>query len=197
MNLRYAAAHATWTDARVALLKQLWSEGASCSQIAAALGDVTRSAVIGKVHRLSLPRPARKPPVERPKRAARQANRPSPRSALSSRLDQFNAAIPIAQRRTLLHLTRSTCRWPVGQPDQPEFFFCGGRVEEGRPYCSGHCDFAYQREKGPCPRSTYATARRAPEIDHDARPEKKSERHPRPHRKIPWRTPKYRSRSTR
>jgi GcrA cell cycle regulator len=43
-----------WTDERVELLKKLWSEGLSASQIAASLGGVSRNAVIGKVHRLKL-----------------------------------------------------------------------------------------------------------------------------------------------
>jgi GcrA cell cycle regulator len=43
-----------WTDERVEMLKKLWSEGLSASQIAAQLGNVTRNAVIGKVHRLKL-----------------------------------------------------------------------------------------------------------------------------------------------
>ena len=44
----------TWTDERVELLKKLWADGLSASQIAAELGGVTRNAVIGKVHRLGL-----------------------------------------------------------------------------------------------------------------------------------------------
>ena len=43
-----------WTDERVELLKKLWSDGLSASQIAAQLGGVSRNAVIGKVHRLKL-----------------------------------------------------------------------------------------------------------------------------------------------
>ncbi len=44
----------SWTDERIDLLKQLWGEGHSASQIASQLGGVTRNAVIGKVHRLKL-----------------------------------------------------------------------------------------------------------------------------------------------
>lgn len=44
----------SWTDERVELLKKLWMEGHSASQIAKELGSVTRNAVIGKVHRLGL-----------------------------------------------------------------------------------------------------------------------------------------------
>ena len=43
-----------WTDERVSMLKKLWLEGLSASQIAKQLGGVTRNAVIGKVHRLGL-----------------------------------------------------------------------------------------------------------------------------------------------
>src|SRR5581483_179179 len=48
------ALHMSWTDERVEQLKSLWTEGLSASQIARALGGVTRNAVIGKVHRLGL-----------------------------------------------------------------------------------------------------------------------------------------------
>jgi GcrA cell cycle regulator len=44
----------SWTDERIELLKKLWSDGLSASQIAGELGSVTRNAVIGKVHRLGL-----------------------------------------------------------------------------------------------------------------------------------------------
>ena len=43
-----------WTDDRVEILTKLWGEGLSASQIARELGDVTRNAVIGKVHRLGI-----------------------------------------------------------------------------------------------------------------------------------------------
>jgi GcrA cell cycle regulator len=44
----------SWTDERVELLKKMWGDGQSASQIAKELGGVTRNAVIGKVHRLGL-----------------------------------------------------------------------------------------------------------------------------------------------
>src|ERR1043166_911861 len=60
----------TWTDDRVELLKRLWAEGLSASQIAGELGGITRNAVIGKVHRLGLSARAKSPPssVPRPRR---------------------------------------------------------------------------------------------------------------------------------
>ena len=44
--------------------------------------------------------------------------------------------IPIGQRRTLLELNEDTCRWPIGDPGSPEFFFCGGKPVTGLPYCA-------------------------------------------------------------
>jgi GcrA cell cycle regulator len=52
--------------------------------------------------------------------------------------------IPLGQRRTLLELNEDTCRWPIGDPATPEFFFCGGKPLTGLPYCSYHSRAAYQ-----------------------------------------------------
>ena len=69
-----------WTDERVELLKKLWNDGLSASQIAAELGGITRNAVIGKVHRLKLSTRA-KPTSSAPR--ARTAPRPAPRRVAS------------------------------------------------------------------------------------------------------------------
>ena len=58
----------SWTDDRIATLKQLWNGGHSASIIAAKLGDTTRNAVIGKVHRLGLARPRQHTSVARASR---------------------------------------------------------------------------------------------------------------------------------
>jgi len=58
-----------WTDERVELLKKLWNDGLSASQIAAELGSVTRNAVIGKVHRLGLSGRAKTPTAGTPRPA--------------------------------------------------------------------------------------------------------------------------------
>jgi GcrA cell cycle regulator len=52
--------------------------------------------------------------------------------------------IPLTQRRTILELTESTCRWPVGDPGSCDFFFCGGNTVSGLPYCPCHARLAYQ-----------------------------------------------------
>lgn len=86
------AQSAGWTDERVELLKKLWMEGLSASQIAGELGEgVTRNAVIGKVHRLKLS--ARAKPTNTAPRA-RPAARPAPRRVAtpSAGLSSLSAA---------------------------------------------------------------------------------------------------------
>lgn len=75
-----------WTDERVEKLKKLWSEGLSASQIAAQLGGVSRNAVIGKVHRLSLP--------GRAKAGGSTAAAARPKRATSARAHRTTLRVP-------------------------------------------------------------------------------------------------------
>lgn len=153
-----------WTDERVELLKKLWSEGLSASQIAAELGGVTRNAVIGKVHRLGLsgrakaiaapaprprkPRPAASSPTSRPmvqgNTALAQVIRPVMEPEPEELPDPVSNVVAMAERCTILDLTEFTCRWPVGEPGKSDFFYCGSRTKTGLPYCAFHSRIAYQ-----------------------------------------------------
>ena len=44
----------SWSEERVEVLTKMWLDGKSASEIAKELGEITRNAVIGKVHRLGL-----------------------------------------------------------------------------------------------------------------------------------------------
>jgi GcrA cell cycle regulator len=68
----------SWTDERVELLKKMWGEGQSASQIAKELGGVTRNAVIGKVHRLGLSNRAGAAPAAAPAAAAKPEAKAKP-----------------------------------------------------------------------------------------------------------------------
>jgi GcrA cell cycle regulator len=150
-----------WNDERVETLKRLWADGLSASQIAAELGGITRNAVIGKVHRLGLAARAKSPTSTTPRpRKARansqmiRVNRPAVRgnTALAAAFEydteiepeQTDNVVPMGQRRNLLELTEDTCRWPIGDPGNPDFFFCGGQAVTALPYCAHHCRVAYQ-----------------------------------------------------
>ena len=150
----------SWTDERVELLKKLWADGLSASQIAAELGGITRNAVIGKVHRLGLsgranspssaaarPRKARAHPhmlrVSRPAMRGNTALAPAYDYEAEAEPEFIDNIIPIGQRRSILELTEETCRWPIGDPGSTDFFFCGGQTMTG-PYCGYHARIAYQ-----------------------------------------------------
>jgi GcrA cell cycle regulator len=150
-----------WTDERVELLKKLWSDGLSASQIAGELGGITRNAVIGKVHRLGLSGRAKSSSsaAARPRKARApghmmRVSRPSMRgnTALAHAYDHdlepepalVDNVIPMGQRRSILELTEETCRWPIGDPSSADFFFCGGNTVTSLPYCSHHSRVAYQ-----------------------------------------------------
>ena len=151
-----------WNDERVDLLKKLWSDGLSASQIAGRLGGVTRNAVIGKVHRLGL--------SGRATTSRMKSHRPRARSQASKRLMKPRFAtlgnpalrqlylgdsepytpsaeeleIPLNERRSIQTLTEVSCRWPIGDPQQSDFHFCGRKKVLGLPYCEFHARRAFQ-----------------------------------------------------
>lgn len=84
----------SWTDERVELLKKMWTEGKSASQIAKELGSVTRNAVIGKVHRLGLASRIATDSAETPEAAAPVA----PAAAPAAPAGQAAAADQAADR---------------------------------------------------------------------------------------------------
>ena len=117
----------SWTDERVELLKKMWSEGQSASQIAKELGGVTRNAVIGKVHRLGLSNraggaaePAKPEPKAKPEKVetkpARPAEpkveeKPAPTAAATAKPEPAQPATPSPARRAII---------PAGQPLPPQ-----------------------------------------------------------------------------
>lgn len=160
---------AGWTDARIEFLKKMWAEGTSLSQIMRALGSgVTRNAVAGKVHRLGLEKRKKAASIVPPRpKAVKKDSDQITGSAVNRMVKKRKRAkikheaglcdvvddtdiypddleIPLDQRKTLLELTDDTCRWPVGDPQSPDFFFCGGRVAEGKSYCACHMARAYR-----------------------------------------------------
>ena len=159
----------SWNDERVETLKKLWAEGLSASQIAGRLGQVTRNAVIGKVHRLGLSGRATTSRMKshRPRtRVATVKRLAKPRfthvgNSVLQRLYQTDAepyvpmaeelVIPLAERKTIQTLLETHCRWPIGDPQDAEFHFCGKNKVTGLPYCEFHARRAFQP---PQPRRT-------------------------------------------
>jgi GcrA cell cycle regulator len=167
---------ARWDDRRVAHLRRRWSQGVSARLIAAELGNrFTRTGVLAKIHRLGIGStspfgggPGRRAQARRMvsivegavARHAAAIRLLRPRAPLrwvieaeahveDARLDRD---IPRSQRRSLLELDARSCRWPVGDPARPGFFFCGAVSMPEKPYCAVHCARSY-RSRQPMPRS--------------------------------------------
>lgn len=156
-----------WTDEQHELLKKCWAAGMSAQisadQINRKFGtSYTRSAIIGRVNRhalsvvydrvKALPLIGAPYPAER-RRAIGKAIQRGVKQAAMRQADKIYAwaaeiedlAIPFEQRKTLAQLSErdGVCRWPVGEPSTPEFFYCGGKALNDAPYCAGHCRAAY------------------------------------------------------
>ncbi|BCI72323.1 gcrA cell cycle regulator family protein [Sphingomonas sp. S17] len=193
----------SWTDERIETLRTMWEAGQTASQIAEALGGVSRNAVIGKAHRLGLqarPSPVRAnepaaaeapaptpvappPPVVEPEpepvrpepvmeaapepvaeptrepqpvlrsvgpggfvRQSPGEQQPPPSPAPPRRLVPAKPSAEIAGKTSLLDLNDRICKWPIGHPGEPDFHFCGDKVNPGFPYCVEHCGHAYQAQ---------------------------------------------------
>ena len=113
----------TWTTEKIKQLKKLWSKGKSTVEIGRELG-ISKNAVVGKVHRLELnarPSPIKKEAVKKTvkKKVQKQEN------------------------VSLMDLKLNSCRWPIGDPKDADFHFCGKDTVTGKPYCSEHCKIAY------------------------------------------------------
>ena len=136
----------TWTPEKEEKLKELWKKGLTASQISKELGDTSRNAVIGKAHRLNLE--ARAPSKKRSgpasvstKSQAATAGRGRKSKFKSLLLDKnFEPENP----KTLEELSDETCRWPIGHPDEANFYFCGRKPIKDFSYCKLHVLYAFQ-----------------------------------------------------
>ena len=136
----------SWTEEKVAVLRQYWGSGKSASEIAEIIGDMSRNAVIGKAHRLGL--------AGRPSPIKEKTAKPKPKPAVLPvpAASQARAKAPVDNvvelqpggGATILSLTERMCRWPHGDPKKPGFRFCGKSVSEGSSYCAEHLKQAYQ-----------------------------------------------------
>ena len=149
----------SWTDERVMLLKRLWIEGKTAAEIAKMIGGgVTRNAVIGKAHRLKLS--GRISPIQENARTDTAIGRvvSTPRKSQKSTVSKVSnreiiapVHIPAVEENycfgdgvSLVELKERMCRWPIGDPQDADFKFCGCNAVSGLPYCVDHARMAFQ-----------------------------------------------------
>lgn len=140
-----------WTDDNIERAKVMWREGATANAIALEIGAPSRNAIIGKLKRLKVERPAifsiqngklggkkngggktAKPKFE---------GKPKPSQTTARKVEQSTAPAPMMI--PLVYLSDHTCKWPIGTPGEEDGGFCGNRTADGKPYCGFHCTVAY------------------------------------------------------
>ena len=124
----------SWTEDKIKDLTRLWDSGYSASAIGKQIG-MSKNAVIGKAHRLGLR--ARPSPIKR--------SAPKPVLAPQARLETpkpepMPVRMPPPRRA---HVRGAKCLWPIGDPNDQDFHFCGEPATPGKPYCTEHCAKAY------------------------------------------------------
>ena len=137
----------SWTVDREKKLRELWKKGHSASQIAGMLGDTTRNAVIGKANRLKLA--SRSTAKANNKNKDQKNETETARPEKLSRRAKFKSLLldknfEPENPKTLEELSDSTCRWPIGHPDEKDFYFCGRNPIKGFSYCKLHVLYAFQ-----------------------------------------------------
>jgi GcrA cell cycle regulator len=118
----------------------------SAEAIAVALDDHDEAEPVGAPEPEPIAEPA--PPLASPARpAAREPQRREPQPISEDRLELLATVAELektAKRVTLLDLTEKVCKWPIGDPTDPDFRFCGNPAQPGKPYCSAHVAVAFQ-----------------------------------------------------
>ena len=138
----------SWTDEKVAKLKELWGKGSTASQIAEILGNVSRNAVIGKAHRLNLSAKI-KTRTATSNRSFEDSMEVKAVKSGRERKNRFKSLIiekdfEPENPKQLEELDENSCKWPIGHPNEKSFYFCGRSSLKDFSYCKLHLLYAYQ-----------------------------------------------------
>ena len=138
----------SWTEEKVAKLKELWGKGNTASEIAKIIGGISRNAVIGKAHRLNLSAKIKTRTATSNQEfdnSTNEKNIPTTRG----RKRKFKSLIiekdfEPENPKQLEELDENSCKWPIGHPNEKSFYFCGRSSLKDFSYCKLHLLYAFQ-----------------------------------------------------
>ena len=138
----------SWNEEKVNKLKELWGKGNTASQIAGIIGGISRNAVIGKAHRLNL---SSKLKTKNASSNSKLGNNSDENNLKEKRERKSKFKSLIIEKdfepenpKKLEELDESSCKWPVGHPEEKSFYFCGRSSLKDFSYCKLHLLYAYQ-----------------------------------------------------
>ena len=138
----------SWNEEKVAKLKELWGKGNTASQIAEIIGGISRNAVIGKAHRLNLSAKIKTRTATSNKNfdSSVRDNNVKPRRGRKSKFSSLiiEKDFEPENPKQLEGLDDNSCKWPIGHPDEKDFYFCGRTSLKDFSYCKLHLLYAYQ-----------------------------------------------------
>ena len=139
----------SWTEEKVAKLKELWGKGNTASQIAEIIGGISRNAVIGKAHRLNLSAKIKTRTATSSQNFDNSTSEKNNQTIRRGRKNKFKSLIiekdfEPENPKQLEELDENSCKWPIGHPDEKSFYFCGRSSLKDFSYCKLHLLYAYQ-----------------------------------------------------
>ena len=139
----------SWNEEKVNKLKELWGKGNTASQIAEIIGGISRNAVIGKAHRLNLSAKIKTRTATSNQNFDDSLKDNQEIHQKRGRKSKFKSLIiekdfEPENPKQLEELDESSCKWPIGHPDEEKFYFCGRSSLKDFSYCKLHLLHAYQ-----------------------------------------------------
>ena len=138
----------SWNEEKVEKLKELWGKGSTASQIAEIIGGISRNAVIGKAHRLNLSSKIKTRNASSSQNFDNSSEENSSKQK-RGRKSKFQSLIiekdfEPENPKKLEELDESSCKWPIGHPEEQSFYFCGRSSLKDFSHCKLHLLYAYQ-----------------------------------------------------
>ena len=138
----------SWNEEKVSKLKELWGKGNTASQIAEIIGGISRNAVIGKAHRLNLSSKIKTRNTSSSQNLSNNSEENNSRQKQGGK-SKFKSLLIESDfepenPKKLEELDESSCKWPVGHPEEVSFYFCGRSSLKDFSYCKLHLLYAYQ-----------------------------------------------------